>query len=332
MMRVLINSVAASSSGALGILQEYYQRAVEDASGQYIFLVSIPELPSTSNVKVLRYPWVKRSWLHRIVFDWVIAPIIVKRERPERIISLQNLKMKFVSAPQTIYEHNCIPPAFCKYRFNLLQEPILWIRQNVLGRMIQRSLKTADKIIVQAEWMRRRCIEKLGIDPEKVIVEPPKISSLPSGSYKRTLPISFLYPATHMPFKRHDLIIDAAEKLVDIGLGKKFKVVFTLSGDESKYASALKQKVLTKGLPVEFAGWQARDALYTMYAQSVLLFSSELESFPLPLIEAASIGAPIVAPDLEYAREALDGYCGASFFIAGDSASLAEAMGVLIDG
>lgn len=331
-MRVLINSVAASSSGALGILQEYYQRAVEDASGQYIFLVSIPELPSTSNVKVLRYPWVKRSWLHRIVFDWVIAPIIVKRERPERIISLQNLKMKFVSAPQTIYEHNCIPPAFCKYRFNLLQEPILWIRQNVLGRMIQRSLKTADKIIVQAEWMRRRCIEKLGIDPEKVIVEPPKISSLPSGSYKRTLPISFLYPATHMPFKRHDLIIDAAEKLVDIGLGKKFKVVFTLSGDESKYASALKQKVLTKGLPVEFAGWQARDALYTMYAQSVLLFSSELESFPLPLIEAASIGAPIVAPDLEYAREALDGYCGASFFIAGDSASLAEAMGVLIDG
>lgn len=294
MMRVLINSVAASSSGALGILQEYYQRAVEDASGQYIFLVSIPELPSTSNVKVLRYPWVKRSWLHRIVFDWVIAPIIVKRERPERIISLQNLKMKFVSAPQTIYEHNCIPPAFCKYRFNLLQEPILWIRQNVLGRMIQRSLKTADKIIVQAEWMRRRCIEKLGIDPEKVIVEPPKISSLPSGSYKRTLPISFLYPATHMPFKRHDLIIDAAEKLVDIGLGKKFKVVFTLSGDESKYASALKQKVLTKGLPVEFAGWQARDALYTMYAQSVLLFSSELESFPLPLIEAASIGAPIV--------------------------------------
>lgn len=331
-MRVLINSVAASSSGALGILQEYYQRAVEDASGQYIFLVSIPELPSTSNVKVLRYPWVKRSWLHRIVFDWVIAPIIVKRERPERIISLQNLKMKLVSAPQTIYEHNCIPPAFCKYRFNLLQEPILWIRQNVLGRMIQRSLKTADRIIVQAEWMRRRCIEKLGIDPEKVIVEPPKISSLPSGSYKRTLPISFLYPATHMPFKRHDLIIDAAEKLVDIGLGKKFKVVFTLSGDESKYASALKQKVLTKGLPVEFAGWQARDALYTMYAQSVLLFSSELESFPLPLIEAASIGAPIVAPDLEYAREALDGYCGASFFIAGDSASLAEAMGVLIDG
>lgn len=332
MMRILINSVAASSSGALGILQEYYQRAVEDAGEQYIFLVSVPELPSTSNVKVLRYPWIKRSWLHRIVFDWVIAPIIVKRERPDRIISLQNLKMKFVSAPQTIYEHNCIPPAFCDYRFNLLKEPVLWVRQNVIGRMIQRSLKTADKVIVQTGWMKRRCIEKLGIDPEKVTVEPPKLSSLPSGSYEKTLPISFLYPATHMPFKRHDLIVDAVEKLVGIGLGNKFKVIFTLSGDESKYASALKEKVLTKGLPVEFAGWQTRDALYSMYAQSVLLFSSELESFPLPLIEAAAIGAPVVAPDLEYAREALDGYHGASFFIAGDSSSLAEAMGVLIDG
>lgn len=331
-MRILINSVAASSSGALGILQEYYQRAAEDADGQYILLISVPELPSTPNVKVLRFPWVKRSWLHRIVFDWVVAPAIVKRERPERIISLQNLKMKLVSAPQTVYEHNCIPPAFCEYRFNLLEEPVLWVRQNILGRMTQRSLKTADKIIVQTEWMKRRCTENLGIDPEKITVEPPRLTSLPSEPYEKTLPISFLYPATHMPFKRHDLIIDAVEKLVGIGLGKQFKVVFTLSGDESKYTSALKQRVFAKGLPVEFAGWQTRDALYEMYRRSVLLFSSELESFPLPLIEVAAIGAPVVAPNLEYAREALGGYRGASFFTAGDSSSLAEAMEALIDG
>lgn len=331
-MRILVNSVAASSSGALGILQEYYQRAVEDIDKQFIFLVSVPELPSTSNVKVLRYPWVKRSWLHRIVFDWVIAPVVVKRERPERIISLQNLKMKFVSAPQIVYEHNCIPPAFCEYRFNLLDEPALWIRQNILGRMIQRSLKTADGIIVQTGWMKRRCTENLGIDPDKIAVEPPRLASLPSGSYKKTVPITFLYPATHMPFKRHDLIIDAVEKLVCIGLEKQFKVIFTLSGDESKYARALKQRVLAKGLPVVFTGWQTRDALYEMYKQSVLLFSSELESFPLPLIEAAAVGAPVVAPDLEYAREALDGYRGVTFFTAGDSSSLAKAMGVQIDG
>ena len=330
-MRILINAVAASSSGALGILQEYYQRAVDDESNEFLFLVSTPQLDDTPNVTVSRFPWVKKSWFHRLVFDWTIAPIVVRKYDADRIVSLQNLAMHLTKVPQTIYEHNCIPPAFCDYRFSIVQEPVLWVRQNILGRMIQRSLKKADKVIVQTQWMKRRCVDNLGIDSRRIEVQPPKLSALPEGRYQRTFPVEFLYPATHMSFKRHELIVEAVEELSIRGRTDCFKVFFTVSGEESRSLRSLRRRVVSRGLPIEFLGWQSREDLYRRYGHSVLLFSSELESFPLPLIEAAAVAAPIVAPDLEYAYEALKGYESAFLYKSGCASSLANAMEGIID-
>ena len=44
-----------------------------------------------------------------------------------------------------------------------------------------------------------------------------------------------------------------------------------------------------------------------------LVFPSTIETFGLPLIEAASMGKPIIASDLDYAREVLGQYKGVSF-------------------
>jgi len=46
---------------------------------------------------------------------------------------------------------------------------------------------------------------------------------------------------------------------------------------------------------------------------TALLFPSVLESFGLPLIEAAAFGTPVFAADLPYAHEVLDGYGNVSF-------------------
>lgn len=329
-MRFLVNSVAASSSGALGVLQEYYQRSISDLDNQFVFLVSTPEFVDTKNVTILRFPWVKRSWLHRLIFDWVVAPFVVRRERPDRILSLQNLTMHLTKVPQTVYEHNCIPPAFCDYRFKFAQEPALWIRQNILGRMIQHSLKKADRVIVQTRWMKQRCVGNLGIEADRITIEPPVLSNLPRGEYKRSDPIQFLYPATPMCFKRHDLIVDAVRLLVKHGYEKEFRIIFTLTGDENDSVRRICEEVGRSDLPIVFSGWLSRESLFESYTKSALLFASETESFPLPLVEAASVKAPIVVPNLEYAHEALGGYEEATFFNPGDAESLMRAMLSLI--
>ena len=51
-----------------------------------------------------------------------------------------------------------------------------------------------------------------------------------------------------------------------------------------------------------------------MYRQcDALVFPSYIETFGLPLLEAALVGMPIIAADLPYAHEVLDGYEGVKF-------------------
>ena len=51
-MNILVLDVAASESGALTILKEYYEKAKQDTENHYIFCVSTTELESINNVDV----------------------------------------------------------------------------------------------------------------------------------------------------------------------------------------------------------------------------------------------------------------------------------------
>lgn len=328
---ILVYDIAASSSGALGVLESYYARALR-SQGKYCFLVSTPNLLSSRNVEVLRFPWVKKSWFHRLFFDWIIAPKLLKKLQPDRILSLQNTTMPLTRIPQTVYEHNALPKPFCDFRFKLFEEPTLWVRQNVLGSLIVRSLKKADCVIVQSEWMKDRCVKTLGIDSSNVTVEQPVVESMPSVEYSASVPITFFYPATAFSFKNHDVIVEACCLLKDTVHNASFKVLFTLAGNESDHMLQLRKKVETKKIPIEFIGWQSPESMWKLYSKCALIFPSSVESFPLPLYEAMHAGSPIVAPKLQYASEALAGYKRVSFFQVNSPDSLAQSMFYVIAG
>lgn len=326
-MRILVYDVAASESGALSVLMEFYARALEDKSNEYLFLVSTPALDASRNVSVSRFPWVKRSWAHRLWFDYVIGPSLARRWGPDKVLSLQNTMMPRVARPQVVYEHNCLPRPFSDYRFSLIEEPMLWVRQNILGSVIARSLKRAQHVVVQTSWMKRRCVENLGIPADSISVEPPRMAGIAHRAFSPSEPFVFVYPATAMRFKNHELIVNACKILVDTDV--PYRVLFTLSGSETKHIAALKRESEAFNLPIEFVGWQSRDGLYDLYGHSALVFVSQLESYPLPLMEARKVGNPIIVPDAEYAHEILDDG-EAFFYIQNDAASLAGAMGQML--
>lgn len=326
MSLIVVYDVAASVSGALGILQSYHARALNDHRNRYIFLVSVPELASSENVKVKRFPWVKKSWFHRLVFDLFVGPRIVRDCSPDSVLSLQNTLMPRVKIPQTVYEHNSLPKPFCDVSFSFFEDPNLWIRQNILGAVIVRSLKKSHHVIVQTKWMALRCIAKLGIEEDKITVEPPSIDAFPTEKYRRAHPQTFFYPATGMSFKNHGIVVEACRRIKETHPDAVYRVLFTLDGTESRNIAKMKRDADKENLPIEFLGWKKQGEVYSLYAESVLLFPSLLESFPLPLYEARSAEVPIIIPDLPYAREALDGYIGACFYDARSAEALAEAM------
>ncbi|MGG1676532.1 glycosyltransferase [Neobacillus sp. NRS-1170] len=332
-MNILVIDVPADSGGALSILEEFYNEVKERNAkdNKWIFVVSKPNFQNTDHIKVLRYPWVKKSWGHRLYFDHFIAPKLVKKYKVDKVLSLQNVIIPNVDVEQVLYLHNPLP--FVNYRFSLKNNKILWAYQNVLSKNMFQSIRSAKKVIVQTKWMKQACVEKSGVEESKVEIVPPKINLdikhyfVPSEEALS----SFFYPASPYAYKNHQIIIEACEKIVQ-GKSKNFKVVFTLKGDETDHVKQMYREIKEKNLPIEFVGSLSRDKVFDLYTKSVLLFPSYIETFGLPMIEARLHQGVIIASDSPFSHEILDTYENAYFFDPFNAVDLAGIMMNLITG
>jgi glycosyltransferase involved in cell wall biosynthesis len=318
----MIFDVSAKIGGALEILNQYYYKAVKDTLNKWIFVISTPILAETRNIKVLNFNWIKKSWLHRLFFDYIIAPKLVRNNNPDEILSLQNILIPCVRTPQTLYLHQPLP--FVEKRYTITENILFWTYQNLISRFIFSSLKKANKIIIQTHWMKEVCLKK-GISESKIIVEPPVITYKITSLYNRNYlePCLFIYPASALSYKNHDVIIKASVILKEKNI-EDYKILFTLNGKENKLASKLYKTVKKNNLNINFIGNLSKEDLFSYYEKSVLLFPSYIETFGLPILEARIHQAPIIVSDCAFSHEILDSYDKVSFFKYDDEYSLYE--------
>lgn len=305
--RIVVYDVAASASGALSVLNDFYAevRAYNDKSINWTFVISTPQLEETENIKVIRAPWVKKNWLCRFLFDYFVAPRIMRRERADKIFSMQNTLVPNTNVGQVLYLHQPLP--FVEYKFTLFASPLFWVYQNIIARFIYSSVKRADKVIVQTHWMKDACIEKTDINSEKIMIIPPVVSIVPKRffSYENMDIPTFIYPATPLIYKNHKVIIEACKQLIQEGI-TNFRVIFTMTGTENKLARKLKAESEKHNLPIQFVGVLKRDELFEWYSKAVLLFPSYIETFGMPLLEARMHHSPIVAGNFAFCTEILN--------------------------
>ena len=93
----------------------------------------------------------------RLFFDHIIAPKLIKDHDIDQVLSLQNIIIPHTSVFQSVFVHNALP--FSEYRFRLKEDRLLWIYQNIIGKNIFKSIKKADRVIVQTNWMKNTIIE-----------------------------------------------------------------------------------------------------------------------------------------------------------------------------
>lgn len=324
-MRIMVFDVPAEIGGALTILNQYYETAIKDKENEWIFVVSTPELKESDNVKVLNYPWIKKSWFHRLYFDNLVSSKIVEKYNVDEILSLQNVVVPKVKVKQTLYLHQPLP--FVEKRYGLTENFRFWLYQNVISTMIFKSIKKADKVIVQTKWMRDVATKKANVKKEKFFLKQPEIKVSVKKLYKsdensRRL---FFYPASGLTYKNHEVIVNACKILKDKGISS-YKVIFTLKGDENKHVRKLRKKVIEEDLPVEFIGLIDIDTVYEYYSKSILIFPSHIETFGLPMLEAKMHDSPILASDCAFSHEILDDYDKVIFFNPQDSFQLYQFM------
>ncbi len=326
----MVFDVPAEHGGALSILKEYYERAVKDEGTEWIFVLSNPQFETKENIEILNFPWVKKSWFHRLYFDYMIAPSLVKKYKADEVLSLQNILIPRVKTKQTVYLHQSLP--FAEKRYKMGENLKFWLYQNVIGRLIYRSIKKADQVIVQTHWIKEAAIKKTGTTEEKFVIEPPKFNlkvQQPNTALNSKNPL-FFYPAGGSEYKNHRVIIEACKWLSKRNI-HNYKIVLTLDGNENKGIQQLYNISHKYNYPVEFVGKLTLEDVYDYYLKSILLFPSYLETFGLPLLEARKHNSPIIASNYPFSLEVLTGYSKAKFFDPFDSEELAQKMAKMIE-
>ena len=311
-MRILVYDVAADSGGAVTVLKSFYEEFCRDTENEYVFVLSVFELPDTEHIRVLNYPWVKKSPFHRLYFDHVRAHRLVKEYQIDQVLSLQNIELPHAGVPQTVYEHNALP--FSEYRFKLQESFRLWFTQQILGRLMKRSIRSAEKVLVQTGWMKQEIVRQCRISEDKVEVKFPPVD-LPKEQtcrLNREQPV-FLYPANASIYKNHRTLLKACELLQGQGY-TRYQVIWTVTGEENDKIRALRKESEEKNLPVVFRGVLSKEELFALYSSSVLVFPSYIETIGLPLLEAKAAGTWILAADCLYARDMVGDYEKAEFF------------------
>lgn len=313
---IMIYDVHASESGALAILDDLYKqiRAYEDKSVKWIFIVSVPEYEETENIVVRRFPWVKKSWGHRYYFDNVTTRGILKEYNPDKVFSLQNKGIPYYKKEQLVYLH--LPFILTDHKFDIkVDGKKLWLYQNVISKSIFDSLRKVDKTIVQTQWMKDALIEKAKVKAENIVIQQPDISSNDILQFEDTPENRkrFFYPATSFTYKNHMTLLKALDYAQNNGL-KDYELILTIEENENDYTKSLAEYSKQHNLNVVFGGKIPREEVFKMYAKSVLVFPSYVESFGLPLLEARMTGTYVIASDCPFSREILDKYEKSAFF------------------
>ncbi len=331
-MRIVVNDIAASKTGALSILKDFYSYIQEnDTEKEWILLLSDSYLEETDRISIRLIPDVKKGWLHRLKFDLFDGKKVLKELHPDVFFSMQNTLVKGWRGYKALYVHQPLGYQKTK-RFSFLkkQEREYAVYQHLIGRLIDSSVKKADVTIVQTEWMRKAVLEKTKADPAKVVKILPTISDIEPGS-ENADPAGnvFFYPSGNISYKNHSLLYKAAALLLAKGI-TDFQIRVTLTKEELLgHLKDPKEDVLEC-----FAclGRIEREEVLKEYRQGVLVFPSYIETFGYPPAEASAAGTIVLASDCPFCHEVLADYPNGYYFDPFDAKALAELMERVIKG
>lgn len=319
---IFVNNPAAINGGALTILKQFIVNVAQKSPKEYKFYIfctyDLKEFES-NNIKIINNIKAK-SFKDRIIWDFIGLRKWANKNKikPNLVISLQNTGiLGFRDTNQFVYLHQSLP-YYKEIKWNPFNknERIYWFYRYIYKQIIHITIKKK-YLIVQNYWMKKKVVKDHKLDSSTVFVVKPSIEKILgiSNNYIGTDTIKLFYPASGEIYKNHVILIEALSKLISLNRNKKFKLYLTLD-KASKNSSNLMNIIERYNLKeyIEFLGVLDYSEIIRYYQEStIIVFPSYIETVGLPLIEAAQIGKPIVVSNLEYSREALSKYKGATF-------------------
>ena len=170
------------------------------------------------------------------------------------------------------------------------------VRRRYLGWALPRSISRADLVVAVSDQVGRQVVDRLGMDPARVVTVPIGTEAIASGPAEPSGPPTILYPAVTHPHKNHLMLVEAFTLLAD-GHPAAHLVLTGGPGDaEPDVADAIDasrhgDRILRTGrIPSD-------DLARRLAAATVVAFPSTYEGFGIPVLEAMAAGVPVLVAD-----------------------------------
>lgn len=176
--------------------------------------------------------------------------------------------------------------------------------ERLLGRAFRHRVA---RYVVQTPSMRRAVLAWLGealAERGQQVQVLPFVAALPDRAANAgTSPVwDFVYVADGEAHKNHAALLAAWELLAHEGI--RPRLALTLGERDTALAQRMASTSERLGLQIFNLGHLPHEEVVALYASArALVFPSDTESFGLPLIEAAHMGLPILAAELDYVRD-----------------------------
>ncbi len=339
MINVLVYALPNRNSGGYSVIRNLYEdiKTHNYPNIHWFFIVGMDGFENTDSITVYNEEWALKTYLHRYFYNIVKVKEFVKEHDIEAVISL-NMGVSGLKIPSIISLHNVLP--FYRCDSSVFDRRKDMVKQAVINRIIIKSLKQAEYIIIPSNWIKRELMSKLEIEEDRIIISSiivPEVAALLDEERfvvkyddKKNHIVSFIYPSSGFPYKNHTVIINAAKKLKQQGIDNYY---IKLAGDvgNGMTIQKLKKEIMQNNLPIDFCGPLSKEELVKAYQERVLLFPSKIETDGFPLLESMACGGYIIASNLEYAREALQNYDNYDLFEPDDENELSDLMKKVIN-
>jgi glycosyltransferase involved in cell wall biosynthesis len=310
---IVINATASDGGGALSILKQFIDSIPYDDFHYLIFIYNKLNLNvNQKNISIIKID--AKSFLKRFLWDAFRLNRWIKKSKFIAIatISLQNTNFYISkSVPNFVYYHQPVP--LFNYKWNPFKkgESLLWFYKNIYPCFVKLFINKKTEFFVQLYFIKDNFSKTFNVQKDKIHVISPNIE-IPTQSDENNCldknKFNLFYPSAVYNYKNH-LIILKALKILEEDIQKK--IILNLTCDREDFKFYLNEPTLFK---INFLGRITFNETLKIYKHSnALLFPSFIESFGLPLVEAASFGLPIIASDLPYAHEVLHNYEGVHF-------------------
>ena len=294
--------VGGSERYAVGLLSELVRRDDIEVSAFALpsFATGYPELATAAHTVVAPLP-PGRHVVRRVLIENAWLPRQFAEHRVDVAHHLGGLLPR-CPVPAVVTLHDLQYLAYPEH-FSMPKRRYLRLSQG-------RSLRRARFVAAISEFTRADAIQAFGLDPEKVVVIPPVLAptQAPDDAARVRADLGLarefiLYPAAAYPHKNHETLLRAFAMIAG---GRDIDLILTGATGAGAWGSARSATPRISQLAAELGiGERLRSLGYVSSAQlaalygsaAALAFPSRFEGFGLPVVEAMSVGCPVIAAD-----------------------------------